>query len=526
MATSEGVAMETVEVSGMSNGAVPQDQRIRRIVVVGGGTAGWMAASALARYIGNSGCQIVLVESEEIGTIGVGEATIPSITKFHRALGLSERDLITATGATFKLGIEFIDWHRKGDRYFHPFGLFGQDVDGIGFHQVYLKLAGERRCDEMWRYAPCSVAAAAGRFGTPRHPIKSPSGGFPHALHLDAKLYAAYLRAYAEQRGVKRIEGRIVDVLKRDSDGSVEAVRLTDGQQISGELFIDCSGGRGLLIGDALGVEYLDWRHHLPCNRAVVVPTSNAGEPAPYTRVTAKPAGWQWRIPLQHRAGNGYVYSTDHTSDEAAEAVLLEGIIGDALAKPNRISFRTGHRREFWKQNVVALGLSAGFLEPLESTAIHLIQTGIAKLLSLFPDRTLQPALARAYNQQMTGAYEGVRDFIILHYKATARSDTPFWDHVREMAIPSSLSERIELFRSSGRFIRDENELFSLDSWITVMLGQGIVPERYSSLADNIDPSRLQMAASQIRELVAKAVDAMPTHGEHLRNLASTAQAA
>ena len=498
---------------------------LRTVVIVGGGTAGWMAAAAMARYLrGNA--EILLIESYEIGTIGVGEATIPSITKFHRTLGLDERDLIATTGATFKLGIEFVDWYRKGDTYFHPFGLLGKDVDGIGFHQVYLKLAGERRAQELWRYSPCSVAAAAGRFGTPTKPIKLPSGGFPNAFHLDAKRYAAYLRAYAEPRGVKRIEGRIVDVHKNAANGFVDSVQLQSGQKIAGDLFLDCSGGRGLLIGDAMGVDYIDWRDHLPCNRAVVVPTTNSGEPIPYTRATARAAGWQWRIPLQHRAGNGYVYSSDHSSDVDAEAVLLAGIDGEALAEVNRITFRTGHRKQFWKNNVVALGLSAGFLEPLESTSIHLIQTGIAKLLNLLPDRTFQPALMLAYDTQMTAAFEGVRDFIILHYKATARDDTPFWDYVREMPIPDSLSERIELFRSSGRFLRDENELFSLESWVTVMLGQGIVPQRYSPLVDAIDASRLGGIAEDIRRQIGDAVAALPKHSDHLQSLCEAAKAA
>ena len=370
------------------------------------------------------------------------------------------------------------------------------------------------------------MAAAAGRFGTPGRTVRSPAGGFPHAFHLDARLYAAHLRTYSEARGIERVEGRIVDVRLRSEDGFVQSVQLADGREIEGDLFLDCSGGRALLIAGAMGIGYQDWSEHLPCNRAVVAPSENVGEPAPYTRATARSAGWQWRIPLQHRAGNGYVYSTAFSSDEEAERVLLQGIEGEPLAAPHRLSFATGRRPRFWERNVVALGLSSGFLEPLESTSIHLIQTGIAKLLSLFPDTSFKPALARAYDRQMAAAFEGVRDFIILHYKATARADSPFWNHVREMPIPESLLDRIELFRSTGRFVPDENELFSPASWFAVMLGQGIIPEGYSPLVDSLDPRKLQVGAEDIRRRIAEAVDAMPTHAEHLRSLGPAEKAA
>ncbi len=491
------------------------DQRIREVVIVGGGTAGWMAAAALAKFLANGESRIRLIESEEIGTVGVGEATIPTIATFNRMLGIDEDDFVARTKGTFKLGIRFDDWRRIGESYFHPFGQFGQDIEGLSFHQFFLKLAQARRCADIWHYAPCAVAAAAGRFSREQDP-RSPFT-LPYAYHFDAGLYAAFLRDYAEARGVERIEGRVADVEQRSDDGFVEAVVLADGRRISGELFVDCSGFRGLLIEGALASGYEDWTHWLPCDRAVAVPTANVGDPVPYTRATARPAGWQWRIPLQHRTGNGYVYSSRHTDDAAAEALLLANLEGAPLAAPRRLSFVTGRRKQSWNRNVVALGLSGGFLEPLESTSIHLIQTGIAKLLSLFPDRRFLPVERAEYNRLMRGAYDGVRDFIILHYHATRRDDTPFWDHVRTVEVPESLTRKIDLFRAKGRFFRYDDELFSLASWVAVLLGQGVVPEGYDPIVDALDDDRLAEAVEHMRQAVRGKVAAMPSHADFIR---------
>ena len=492
------------------------DDRIHDVVIVGGGTAGWMVAAALAKFLANGESRIRLVESDEIGTVGVGEATIPTIATFNAMLGIDEDDFVRRTQGTFKLGIEFVDWRRIGERYFHPFGQFGQDIEGLSFHQFFLKLARAGKCADIWHYAPCAVAAAAGRFA--RAPANQrPLFAAPYAFHFDAGLYARFLRDYAEARGVERVEGRIADVALNGKTGFVEAVALADGRRVEGELFIDCSGFRALLIGGALGVGYQDWRRWLPCDRAVAVPTANVGDPVPFTRATARPAGWQWRIPLQHRTGNGYVYSSAHLSDEAAAAALLAGVEGPPLAEPRRLSFVAGRRDRFWQGNVVALGLAGGFLEPLESTSIHLIQTGIAKLLSLFPDRRFLPVEAEEYNRLMGAAYDGVRDFIILHYHATERTDSAFWDHVRTTEPPDSLRRKIELFRAKGRFFRYDDELFSLASWVAVLLGQGVTPDGYDPIVDALDEDRLAAAVEQMRQGVRGTVAQMPSHADFIR---------
>ncbi|HEX8555800.1 MAG TPA: tryptophan halogenase family protein, partial [Sphingomonas sp.] len=427
------------------------------------------------------------------------------------------------TQGSFKLGIEFVDWGRLGDRYFHPFGAFGQDVEGLNFHQFYLKLAAEKACGDLWEYSPGSVAAGAGRFARVSGNPASPFARAPYAFHFDAGLYARYLREYAEARGVQRIEGRILDVTLRPENGFVDAVVLADGRRVEGDLFLDCSGFRALLIEGALGTGYDDWRRWLPCDRAVAMPTANVGPPDPYTRASARTAGWQWRIPLQHRTGNGYVYSSAHISDEEAEAELRAHLEGTPLGEPRRLAFIAGRRRRFWNRNVVALGLAGGFLEPLESTSIHLIQTGIAKLLSLFPDRRFLAVEADEYNRLMTAAYDGVRDFIILHYHATQRTDTPFWDAARTMDVPDSLAAKLELFRSKGRFFRYDDELFSTASWVAVMLGQRVMPDGYDPIVDALDQKRLAVALERMRQEIRRTVAQMPTHGEFIERHCSAA---
>ncbi|RYF48990.1 MAG: tryptophan 7-halogenase [Cytophagaceae bacterium] len=461
----------------------------------------------MARYLGRK-VSITLIESDEISTVGVGEATIPSIRRFHAALGIDEATFMAATGATHKLGIDFIDWHQTGQRYFHPFGKLGTSVAGVGFLHAYLRLREEGLAEPLWRYSPNAVAAAARKFGAATGVDKAVASAFPYAYHLDAGRYAQMLRDYAGARGVERIAGT-VGKIERDASGCVTTLSLEDGRKVAGDLFVDCSGGRAILIGDEPDNEWEDWSAFLPCDRAVVVQTEAVRDPVPYTQASAMVAGWRWSIPLQHRVGNGYVYSSAHCDAETAKAELIRSVEGSLINQPRTLSFRTGRRSRFWQGNVVAIGLSAGFLEPLESTSIHLIQTGITSLLNLFPRDRESNDLAAFYNQQMVTAFEGVRDFIILHYIATQRTGSSFWDYIRQMNIPKSLKDRVELFRGRGRFVRDENELFTLDSWVTVMLGQGIDPNAYSVTADGIPIDLLAETAERHVKQIESVVEQM-----------------
>jgi tryptophan halogenase len=490
---------------------------IRKIVIVGGGTSGWMCAAALSRLIEHAGVSITLIESDEIGTVGVGEATIPTLLAFNALLGLDENDFIRNTQGTFKLGIEFIDWYRLGNRYMHPFGRFGLDIQAIKFHQFWLKLsrqtdAAAAEVGALSDYNLCTVAAKLGRYTRPAGPPNSVLSSLRYAFHFDAGLYAKYLRKYSEKLGVLRLEGKVAQVNQRDADGFIESVALANGPTIAGELFIDCSGFRGLLIEQTLKAGYEDWSHWLPCNSAVAVPCGSVEPPVPYTRSTADKAGWRWRIPLQHRVGNGYVYCNDFISDAEAEAQLLAKLDGPALANPRLLKFTTGRRRKFWQKNCVAIGLAGGFIEPLESTSIHLIQSGIAKLLALFPDRSFSQVESSEYNRALALEYELTRDFIILHYKATERDDTPFWVRCRDMPIPDSLQDRIELFRSRGRVTRWAEDLFNEHSWVAVLLGQGIQPGGYDPLVDSLPLANTREFMRHIREVVAKTARAMPSH--------------
>ena len=491
---------------------------IDHVVIVGGGTAGWMMAAAAGRYLDNGTRRITLIESDAIGTVGVGEATIPSILNFNALLGIDEAEFLRATQGSFKLGIEFVGWHRPDGRYVHPFGHYGRDIQGLNFHQLWLKMREQAGVGPIGDYSASTVAMERAAFGMPQSDPRSPLSGLAYAYHFDAGLYAAFLRRRAETDGVTRVEGRIVAV-DRAPNGDVAAVRLDDGQRISGDLFVDCSGFRSLLLGETLGVGFEDWSHWLPCDRAIAVPTERTEPLLPYTCATAHPAGWQWRIPLQHRTGNGVVYASRFMDDDDAERLLLSRLDAEPTAAPRRLSFTAGCRTRLWERNVVALGLAGGFLEPLESTSIHLIQQGISKLFALFPDKRMVSVERDEYNRQMGDNYRSIRDFIILHYHATARDDSPFWDHVRTMPLPDTLARKIALFREKGRIFRYEDELFATPSWVAVLLGQGVMPEGYDPVIDALDEERVLAALRQIRQATATAVAGLPPHSVALAQL-------
>ncbi|WP_294318150.1 tryptophan halogenase family protein [uncultured Sphingomonas sp.] len=491
--------------------------RIASVCIVGGGTAGWMTAAALANRLAGLNVAVRLIESEEIGTVGVGEATLPHIRAFNTTLGIAEPELMRATEATYKLGIEFRDWGRIGDRYIHPFGNYGPSDDAIPFYHQWLRLRGLGDAGRLDDYSYPIVAAEQNRF---RHPASVPGrveSSFGYAYQFDAALYARFLRHYAEARGVERIEGKVVDVALDGESGFVRTVTLADGRVTGGELFIDCSGFRGLLIEGALQSGYDDWSRWLPCNRAVAVPTESRGPLGPYTRATARTAGWQWRIPLQHRVGNGHVYCSDFISDDDAQQQLVDNLDAPMQAEPRRLRFTTGRRRDFWKRNVVAIGLAGGFLEPLESTSIHLIQDGITELLALFPDQGFAAEDVDEYNRRMALHYERVRDFLLLHYVATQRDDSPMWRHFRALALPDSLQHKIDLWRTRGYIVPYQFGLFLPPSWVAVMVGQGLVPDAHDPRVAGIDAGALAKRAAALRAEVADAVRATPDHADYIR---------
>jgi tryptophan 7-halogenase len=494
------------------------DHRIRKIVIVGGGTAGWMTAAAMAKLLGRDFADITLVESDDIGIVGVGEATIPQIGIYNRMLGLDEDEFVRKTQGSFKLGIQFVDWGRKGHTYFHPFGPFGVDMEGVSFHAYWqrLHLAGDPH--RLEDYSLQAVAAAENRFMRAIDAGRSPLSRIAYAFHFDAGLYARFLRGFAEERGVVRREGKIVDVEQRAEDGFIQAVKLESGERIEGELFIDCSGFRGLLIEQTLKTGYEDWTRWLPCDRAAAVPCESVPDFTPYTRSTARDAGWQWRIPLQHRTGNGYVYSSDHISDDQAAETLLANLDGKPLADPRFLRFVTGRRKQAWVKNVVAIGLASGFIEPLESTSIHLIQSGVAKLMQMFPDKRFEPADRERFNRMTQVETEQVRDFIILHYHLTERDDTPFWDRCRTMDVPDSLKEKYRLFEGYGRIFRENDELFNDTSWMAVMVGQGLKARGYDPVADVLDLDETRARLAEIRRVMRTSADYMPLQTEFIRN--------
>lgn len=490
------------------------DRNIRKIVIVGGGSAGWMTAAALSNAL-QGAADITLMESEDIGVVGVGEATIPPIKLFNQQLGIKEADFVARTEGSFKLGIEFVDWWDKGHRYFHPFGEYGAPFDSVLLYHYFLKARTEGLTDKLDDYSMAWVMAKHGKFSVPSQDRRMVQSTFDYAYHFDAILYARFLRDYAEAKGVRRMEGKVVDVTCRGTDGFIESVTLEDGRTESADLFIDCTGFFGLLIEKTLNTGYVDWTHWLPCDRAVAVPCTHGGDFTPYTRSTAHEAGWQWRIPLQHRIGNGYVYSSQYISDDEATEKLLENLDGAPLASPRHLKFVTGRRKKFWNKNCVAIGLSAGFMEPLESTSLHLIQTAIARLIALFPIRDFDDYGIEEYNRITVAEYERTRDFLILHYNATKRRDTKLWRYCADMEIPETLAYKIEHFRRAGRIVAHELELFRNPSWLAVYTGQGIWPERHDPLADARDVDYRGRLAG-LRRVMEQTAEAMPAHRDFI----------
>ena len=491
---------------------------IERIVIVGGGTAGWMTAAALSRLAEKRTVAITLIESEAIGTVGVGEATIPPIVEFNQLLGIDEREMMAATQATFKLGIQFANWGQVGESYFHPFGTYGYHMGGIAFHQVWhrARSEGERRPLQVFNLE--TVAAHFGRFSRTQDFQRDDLPTMNYAYHIDATRYAAFLRAYSEKRGVFRREGKVVDTTLDPESGFVSSVTMDDGTEVEGDLFIDCSGFRGLLIEQALETGYDDWRHYLPCDRAVALPCEreDGSGPAPFTKATAHSAGWQWCVPLQSRNGNGHVYCSEYMSDDEAHDILVKNLAGKPGAEPNFLRFVTGRRKKAWNRNVIAIGLSSGFMEPLESTSIHLINSGINRLVAILSLDGVTQNQQDTYNRLTDKEYRRIRDFLILHYNATARDDSPFWDYVRTMEVPETLTEKIELFKANGQIFREEDELFNETSWAAVMMGQGIHMDGHGPIAASMVIPELKGELDEMEKSVRFAVQQMPSHAEYV----------
>ncbi len=481
------------------------DKNIHKVVIAGGGTAGWMAAASLSRLLGKT-LDITLVESDVIGTVGVGEATIPTLLTLHELLKVNEQEFISAVQGTFKLGISFESWRDLDEDYIHSFGWTGKDCWAAGFQHFWLKGMQLGISEEFGEYCNEWVAAKQNRFAV------LPNQGLNYAYHIDASLYAKFLRKMAEEHGCVRQEGKIEEVEQDPESGFVTALKLDSGKRIEGDLFLDCTGFRGLLIGQTLGVGYQDWTNYLPCDSAVAVQTESVAPPIPYTRAIARQAGWQWRIPLQHRVGNGLVFSSKYWSDDDATEFLLNNIEGKALTEPRVIKFTTGQRPNHWHKNVVAVGLSSGFIEPMESTSIHLIQRSIIRLMQMFPYNGIRQPDLDEYNEQMSTEFSHIRDFIVLHYHVTRRNDTDFWNHCRTMEIPDSLSHRIELFKQTGRVFRAPNELFGENSWIQVMLGQGLMPEQYHPIVNMMNDEELEKFLKGLHGSAQQLVSQLPEH--------------
>ncbi|WP_221892874.1 tryptophan halogenase family protein [Parasphingopyxis marina] len=498
------------------------DHMVRDIVIVGGGTAGWMTAAALVRRLAGTGISVTLVESAEIGTVGVGEATLPQIRYFNEMLGIDEAELMARTSATIKLGIEFRDWGRIGDRYIHPFGAHGERIGPADFHHYWLKEQAAGTAQPFGRYCYPIVSAWNDRFELPREDPASPLTHFSYAFQFDASLYGAFLADYAQKRGAKRVEGKIVSADLDGESGFVRSVTLESGTQIAGELFVDCSGFRGLLIEEQLETGFEDWSDWLPCNRAWAVPCAIGGEVGPYTRSTARTGGWQWRIPLQHRIGNGHVYCDRYVSDGDALDQLMTSLEGEPLADPRKLFFVAGKRRRLWNRNCIAIGLSGGFLEPLESTSIDLIQSGIENLVALFPEADCAAADRDEYNRLMDLEFERIRDFLMLHYVATQRDDAPLWRDMRNMTWPDSLAEKIETFRHRGAVPNYASGLFQPPSWLAVFIGQNIVPEAWDPRVDRMADEERSAHLERVRTTIADAVERSSGHLAFIKSYGAT----
>lgn len=488
--------------------ASTQTKKKQRLVIAGGGTAGWMAAAAFTRLLGKE-VDVTLIESSEIGTVGVGEATIPTLVFFHKLLKINEQEFMAQTNATFKLGINFENWKDLEHAYLHAFGVTGKDCWAAGFQHFWMRGLKEGLATDFGDYCLERKAAEANKFA------HLPNNGLNYAYHIDATRYAGFLRNLAEKEGLRRIDSTIKEVTTREPDGFITALTLASGEVIEGDFFVDCTGFKGLLIEKALHTGYEDWSHWLPCDSAVAVQTESVGEPIPYTRCIAHEAGWQWRIPLQNRVGNGMVFCSNYFSDDEVIEKLLNNVEGKPLNDPRVIHFRTGKRRKQWNRNCLALGLASGFLEPLESTSIHLIQQGIVRFLRMFPTAGIVQEDIDEFNRQADFDIEHIRDFIILHYHVTNRTDSPFWRHCRQMDIPASLRHRIDLFKKTGRVFRDGSELFD-DSWQQVMIGQGLMPQSYHPIVDTMSRQELETLLNSIKQGIEKTVAKLPPHQDYI----------
>ncbi|NVJ65050.1 MAG: tryptophan 7-halogenase [Gammaproteobacteria bacterium] len=494
----------------------------KNIIIVGGGTAGWMAAAALSNALNPQYFNITLVESKRIGTVGVGEATIPGIIEFNKSLNIDENDFIKKTNATFKLGIEFIDWTRRGDSYIHPFSFFGQSIQGVNFHDFLTRIGKINDKEEMGQYSLGYMAARNGKFKIPSQDPRDIESTYFYAYHFDASLYADYLENYSVNKGVIKKEGMVTNVNLHSDTGFIESITMEKGEIIEGDLFIDCTGFKSLLIGETLGSEFVDWKKWLPCDRAVAIQSELTAETPPYTKAIAHEYGWQWQIPLHHRMGNGYVYCSDYLEANEAEQHLKKHISGKLTSEPNHIKFRTGKREKSWVKNCVAVGLSSGFLEPLESTSIHLIQTSVMKLIKYFPANGISKELVHQYNQEMNIQFDQVKDFLILHYKTSQRDDSEFWNYCRRIDIPDSLKERMELFQATGQFHERDYELFLKDNWLAVLIGQGVYPQSYDKRLDQFKDQDIAYLLAALKGQIQQKVSTMPSHKEILQRFYSS----